>query len=166
MKKLKHVALVFAMLIGGLSYAQISVGGGLGFNDGVSAPGLLFKAEFNLMDNIDVSPSFSYFSGSRVAGDKNKSFELDVNGHYKIEVMEELVLYPLGGLNYSSYEKYFNGGVATLGNYKDDGNALGLNIGGGGQWVFSDSLRAFAEIKYVISSFGHAVFGGGVLLQL
>jgi len=165
MKKLKHVALGFAMLMGGLSYAQISVGGGIGYNDGVSAPGLVLKAEFNLMDNIDVSPSFSYFSGSKVSGYKNNLVAIDVNGHYKIDLSDDLVVYPLGGLNYSSYENGFRQDN-DLNIRVNDGNALGLNVGGGGQWVFSDSLRAFAEIKYTISNFSQVVFGGGVLLQL
>lgn len=171
MKIIKKLVLVVA-LIGGISSmnAQFSIGGGLGYNEGINAPGLVVKAEVEIMEDIAISPSISYFSGSaaRVSGSsyKNNLLAVDVNGHYKIEVMmDELDVYPLVGLNYSSYK---NGGFIFQddGIRQNEGNALGLNVGGGGRWSFSDNLSAFAEVKYTISDFSQVVIGVGVLFQL
>ncbi|RPD96617.1 porin family protein [Aureibaculum marinum] len=167
MKIFKKLVLTIA-LIGGISSmnAQIAAGGGIGYNEGVSGPGLVVKAEIDVMDNISISPSLSYFAGSKIYGFSRNMFSVDANGHYKIEVMmDELDVYPLAGLNYSSYNygDYRYGDVYD--EYKVSGNSLGLNIGGGGRWKFADQLSAFAELKYVISDYSHAVFAGGVLYE-
>ncbi len=165
MKKLKKIALVCTMLMGVSAFAQLSIGGGVGFNDGVDAPGLIVKAEFDIMDNIAISPSFSYFSGSKISSYKNNLMAIDVNGHYKIEMVDDLFIYPLAGLNYSKYNNGF-----TLSNdiefSQKEANALGINVGGGGRWFFKDNLSVFAELKYTVSDFSQVVIGGGILLQL
>ncbi|MDY7394743.1 porin family protein [Aureibaculum sp. 2210JD6-5] len=160
--------LVFAVaLIGGITTmnAQFSIGGGVGFNDKMGGPGILAKAEVEIMDNISISPSISYFFGSKLYGYERNLFAVDANGHYKIEIMmDELDVYPLAGLNYSSY----NTGDYRLNDdeFKVKGNSLGLNIGGGGRWKFTDQLSVFAELKYVISNYSQVVFAGGILYEL
>lgn len=171
MKTVKKIAFVIA-LIGGITTmnAQVSAGGGVAFNEGIDAPGLFVKAEFEIMENIAISPSLSYFSGSeaKVLGSsyKNNLFAVDVNGHYKIEIMmDELDVYPLAGLNYSSYK---NGVKVTFDedeSYQNEGNALGLNVGAGGRWKFADQLSVFAELKYTVSNFSQVVLGAGVLYE-
>ncbi|MBJ2173988.1 outer membrane beta-barrel protein [Aureibaculum sp. A20] len=172
MKIIKKLVLTIA-LIGSISSvsAQFSVGGGLGYNDKINAPGLVVKAEVEIMENIAISPSISYFSGSaaRLSGSdyKNNLFAVDVNGHYKIEIMmDELDVYPLAGLNYSSYKNGANVYFDESGFSQSTGNALGLNIGGGGRWSFSDQLSVFAELKYTISDFSQVVLGAGILYEL
>lgn len=172
MKIIKKIALALAIIGGiGSMNAQMSFGGGLSYNGGINAPGLVVKAEFEIMEDISISPSLSYFSGSRstlLGNDyKNNLFAIDVNGHYKVEVMmDELHVYPLAGLNYSSYN---DGANVFFDNNKisqSKGNALGLNIGAGGRWKFADQLSIFAELKYTISDFSHVVLGAGVLYEL
>ncbi len=166
MRTLKKIAFVIA-LIGGITTmnAQISIGGGIGFNEKVGGPGVIVKAEIDIMDNIAISPSMSYFFGSKLYGYERNLFAVDANGHYKIQVMmDELDVYPLAGLNYSSY----NTGEFRFGEgegYKVKGNSLGINLGGGGRWKFADQLSVFAELKYVVSDYSHAVFAGGVLYE-
>lgn len=167
MKNLKFIA-VFIMAIGTFSMSnaqEISIGGGLGFNDEVDGPGIVAKAEFGIAENISVSPSLSYFAGSRIFGYKQNMFSVDANGHYKIPIMEdELNVYPLAGLNYSNYRggrEHSNGG-----SYEVKDNSIGLNIGGGGRWYFSDQLSVFAELKYVISDYSQVVLVAGVLYQI
>lgn len=126
-------------------------------------PGVIVKAEIDIMDNISISPSLSYFAGGELHGYNRNMFAVDANGHYKIEIMmDELDVYPLAGLNYSSYN---TGKWNNDGGYKYSGNTLGLNIGGGGRWKFAERLSAFAELKYVISSYSNAVFAAGVLYE-
>ena len=174
MKTVKKIALLLILITGlNTANAQLSIGGGLAYNDGINAPGLFAKGEFNIIDNIVLSPSVSYFSGSeaRFSGNvyKNNLLALDVNGHYLIEIMQdELNVYPLAGLNYSNYN---NGGedfifLEDSETRQVDGNALGLNIGAGGKWSFSDQLSVFVELKYVVSDFNQVVLGGGILFEL
>ncbi|MET2986312.1 outer membrane beta-barrel protein [Aureibaculum conchae] len=171
MKIIKKLVFAIVLIASASSInAQFAIGGGLGYNDKINAPGLVVKAEFEIMENIAISPSVSYFSGSeaRLVDNtyKNNLFAVDVNGHYKIEVMmDELDVYPLAGLNYSSYK---NGGFrfGDDGIRQNEGNALGLNLGGGGRWSFSDNLSAFAEVKYTISDFSQVVIAAGVLFEL
>ncbi|PID68519.1 MAG: hypothetical protein CR989_05055 [Flavobacteriales bacterium] len=143
---------------------EISIGGGLGFNDAVDGPGAVAKAEFGITENIAISPSLSYFAGSKIYGYKRNIFSVDANGHYKIPIMQdELNVYPLAGFNYSSY-RY--GDYDYLNEYEVKDNSIGFNIGGGGRWYFSDQFSVFAELKYVISDYSQVVFVGGVLYQL
>ena len=172
MKTLKKIAVILA-LVGGITSlnAQFSIGGGFGYNEGIDAPGVTVKAEFEIMENIAISPSVSYFSGSeaRLVGTayKNNLFAVDINGLYKIEVMmDELDVYPLAGLNYSSYKNGANVVFDGERFSQASGNDLGLNVGGGGRWHFSEKLSAIAEIKYTISGFSQLVAGVGVLYQL
>lgn len=166
MKIVKKVVLVIA-LIGGFSTinAQISLGGGIGYNEKVGGPGVVVKAEIDIMDAVSISPSLSYFAGSKLYGYERNMFAVDANGHYKIEVMmDELDVYPLAGLHYSSYNTggfYIEDGAGR----KIKGNSLGLNLGGGGRWKFADQLSVFAELKYVVSDYSHGVFAGGILYE-
>ncbi|QCX40796.1 porin family protein [Aureibaculum algae] len=168
MKIIKKLVLTLALIggIGSMS-AQVAIGGGVGYNERVSGPGVVVKAEIDVMDNISISPSVSYFAGSKIYGYSRNLFAVDANGHYKIEVMmDELDVYPLAGLNYSSYSYGdYRYGDESINEYKVSGNSLGLNIGGGGRWKFADQLSVFAELKYVVSNYSHAVFAGGVLYQ-
>ena len=166
MKNIKKIAFVIA-LIGGITTmnAQLSIGGGIGYNEKISGPGLVVKAEYGIVKDISISPSLSYFTGSKLYGYKRNLFAVDVNGHYKIEIItDKLHAYPLVGLNYSSYatggyySHYFNDG-------KIKSNSLGLNIGGGGRWKFTDKLSAFAELKYVASNYGQVVLAAGILYE-
>jgi len=167
MNTLKKIALVITLIVSiSTINAQVSVGIGVGYNEGIDAPGLLVKGEFEIMENILISPSVSYFNGSTISGYKNNLLAFDVNGQYIIEIMaDELKVYPLSGLNYSSYKHGFrqNNNLSLTGN---TGNALGLNVGGGGRWYFSDQMSVFAELKYTISNLSQVVLGGGILFEL
>lgn len=167
MKNLKIVvALIMGIGLFSFSNAQeISIGGGVGFNDAVDGPGIVAKAEFGIAENISISPSLSYFAGSKIYGFKRNIFSVDANGHYKIPIMQdELNVYPLAGLNYSSY-RYGDYNLQFT-EYEVKDNSIGLNIGGGGRWFFSDQLSVFAELKYVISDYSQVVFVGGLLYQI
>jgi len=98
------------------------------------------EEEKEIMEGIVLSPSVSYFSGSTLYGYKNNLLAFDVNGQYIIEIMtDELKVYPLAGLNYSNYKHGFNTSNNLI-RTSNTGNALGLNIGGGGRWYFSDQI--------------------------
>ena len=88
----------------------------------------------DLTDNIEFSPSASYyFAGSLIT-----NLQAEADFHYKFDVGDEFILYPLlgGGLDYD--------------NTKDSHSDLNflMNIGCGLTKEFTSSLAGFVECKY------------------
>ncbi len=160
------VGLLFSFVIP-QTQAQISIGGGLGYNEKISGPGITVKAEFNITDQIAVSPGVTYFFGNSLYGFNQNTLAVNVNAHYFFNLIEnKLKIYPLVGANYSNYKT----GVSYYSYYYDtyevSDNAFGINIGAGGRWQFSERLSVYLEPKYVISDFEQIIINAGILFQL
>ncbi|MBQ0786162.1 MAG: outer membrane beta-barrel protein [Oceanihabitans sp.] len=149
--------------------AQISIGGGLGYNEKISGPGVTLKGVFTITDNIAISPSASYFFGNQVYGYKRSLFAGDVNAHYYFNIIEnKLKVYPVAGVNFSSY-KTGNSYYDDLFDYETKqvtDNALGANIGAGATYQFTEKLKVYLEPKFVVSDYSQVVINAGVLLNL
>lgn len=149
--------------------AQTAVGGGLGYNEKISGPGVTLKAVFNITDNIAISPSASYFFGSQLYGYQRNLLAGDLNAHYYFNIIEsKLNVYPVVGANFSSY-KTGNSYYDVYYDYETEkitDNAFGANIGAGATWNFSEKLKVYLEPKYVVSDFSQVVINAGVLLNL
>lgn len=147
--------------------AQIAIGGGLGYNEKISGPGITVKAEFNITDAIAVSPGVTYFFGNSLYGFNQNTLAVDLNAHYFFHLIEnKLKIYPLLGANYSNYKtgaSYYSFYYDT---YEVSDSAFGINIGAGGRWQFSEKLSVYLEPKYVISDFEQIVVNAGILFQL
>ncbi len=80
-------------------------------------------------------------------------FALDVDYHFIVKTKGAdgtsgtSRFYPLVGLDFM-----FNG----------DGSAFGVNLGGGANFMMTDSMAAYAELKYVISDWNGWGIGVGV----
>ncbi|TYB79392.1 outer membrane beta-barrel protein [Bizionia myxarmorum] len=167
--KNKKALLVFGLIIMGAfqTQAQIAIGGGLGYNEKISAPGVTVKAEFTITDDIAVSPGVSYFFGNSLYGFNQNTLAIDVNAHYFFEIIEsKLKIYPLLGLNYSSYKSGASYYSFYYDTYEVSDNAFGVNIGAGGRWKFSEKLSVYLEPKYVISEYEQIIINAGILFQL
>jgi opacity protein-like surface antigen len=164
----KNVFIILVLGITSYSQAQIAVGGGLGFNERVSSVGLTVKEEIGITDEIAITPNISYFFGSgSLVGFSQNLFAVDVNATYAFDIIENLKVYPLVGLNYSRYR------IGTSSFLFDDvqdvgvsNGALGANIGAGAQWQFTDSLSVYFEPKFVASNYSQVVVNAGVLFKL
>lgn len=146
--------------------AQITVGGGLGFNQKVSSVGITAKGEFSITDKIAISPNVSYFFGSAAFVGFNQSvLGIDVNGTYSFDIIDNLKVYPIVGLNYSSYK---TGGTYLFVDeqFGVKSNAFGANIGAGAQWQFTDTLSVYLEPKFVASNYSQVIVNVGILLKL
>ncbi len=90
--------------------------------------------------------------GSIIFANKTR-FALDVDYHFIIKSSSSdgtagtSRFYPLVGLDFM-----FNG----------DGSNFGLNLGGGANFMLTDTMAAFAELKYVISDWNGFGIGVGV----
>jgi len=167
MKK-KNIALLItlSLLFAFQAEAQISVGGGLGYNEKIAGPGITLKGAFDLTENIAVSPSASYFFGSSLFGFNRNLIAIDVNAHYYFDIIEEeLKVYPVAGLNFSRYKTGLSDILgANTGNIT--ANAFGVNIGAGATYKFTDRLKVYLEPKFIISNYSQIVINAGVLFNL
>jgi opacity protein-like surface antigen len=74
------------------------------------------------------------------------TFRLDADYHFIINPGKPSRFYPLGGLQFA---------------FNSDSAKLGLNVGGGVNFMLTEKLAAFAELKYVIGDWdGWAITGG------
>ncbi|WP_452227988.1 outer membrane beta-barrel protein [Lacinutrix sp. MEBiC02404] len=148
--------------------AQISIGGGLAYNEKISAPGITLKGVFTITDNIAISPSASYFFGNQVYGYKRSILAVDVNAHYYFDIIEsKLKVYPIAGVNFSSYKTGgYNNAFFTDNTYQVKDNAFGGNIGAGATYQFTEKLKVYLEPKFVVSDYSQVVINAGVLLNL
>ncbi|MEO8934768.1 MAG: outer membrane beta-barrel protein [Xanthomarina sp.] len=170
--KSKKALLVYTIifLFGLHTQAQISIGGGLGYNEEISGPGITGKAEFNITEEIAVSPGITYFFGSSLYGFNRNVLAVDANAHYFFNIIDsKLKIYPLVGLNYSSYKS--GGRNSTIYGYtysteKVSNSAFGVNIGAGARWAFTEKLSVYLEPKYVASDFGQVIINAGILYRL
>lgn len=116
-------------------------GAGLAVHDGEF--GIQARKDFWL--GGDISQITGQFS---VLFPKKTVFALDVDYHFIIKSDSGTSrFYPLAGIDFK-----FNG----------DGSDFGLNLGGGANFMMTDKMAAFAEIKYVISDWDGFGFGLGV----
>ena len=143
---MKKIILTIAIVLGMSQFAKAQTDVGAGVLVGAySNLAVEVKANFNVTDDISISPSFDYFLVDSAYD--YTMFMISADGHYNFEVSDGFVAYPLLGFN------YFN--ISSDGfSY---GSGIGLNIGGGATYSLSDSMKLYVEAKYVRSGFGLSV---------
>ena len=149
---MKKIILTFAILISftQITKAQTEVGGGILVGT-VSTLAIEAKANFGVSDKISISPSFDYYL---MDSEYSYSFfMLGADGHYNMEIDDEFKWYPLAGLNYF---------VVSGDGYTASSN-IGLTLGAGAIYNLSDTMKVYAEAKYIRSGFGLAA---GILFSL
>ncbi len=148
---MKKIILSLVIILGVSQFAKAQTDLGVGVLVGTGTTAIEAKANFNVSDVISVSPSFDYFL-------VDSSFDYSLymiaaDGHYNFEVSDQFVAYPLVGLNY----------FVVSGNGYTGGSNIGLTIGGGATYGLSDSMKLYAEAKYIRSGFG---LSAGILFSL
>ena len=157
MKLFKSIIITLIVLIISLpATAQMNVGGGLAFGLDVESLGITAKASKAYNDKISISPSFTFF----LSGDYDL-FELNGDGHYFFSESDVLELYGLAGLNYSKITIETNSIFGNIG-----GSELGLNIGAGALKDLNESMKIYAEAKYVLSGFDQLVINAGIYIPI
>jgi len=159
---MRKILLTITIVLGVSQFAkaQTDLGGGIALWGDM---GIEAKANFGITEEISISPSIDYFLNDNSDGGTFLMFNVD--GHYNFDVGEGFVAYPLIGISYYyfSYDtpKYVIDGQ-TYGGRVSDGD-IDLNIGGGATYALSDSMKLYAEIKFMRSDLGLSV---GVLFGL
>ena len=145
MKKVLLSLLISVFALG--VYAQKgekSIGLNLGYGSEIESVAIGAKFNYGLTDQIRLSPSFNYF----LKKDGLSAYEFNADVHYLFEVAPKISAYPLAGLNYTSMK--YSADIMGLSISTSD-SELGLNLGGGLGYQFSDNITLGFELKYVVS---------------
>lgn len=144
---------------------ETRIGALLAYGTEVENLGIGANAEFPIMDKLTISPSFIYYLPKDQVGVKVNWFEINGNANYYFLEQDNLSVYGLGGLNYSSVKVKYDGPYGDLIDYGAADGRFGLNIGGGANFILGNHMP-FAELKYVIIDGGQLVLAAGVKFGL
>lgn len=163
MKKIILLAIVtFALAFN--SFAQISAGGGISYGTEQKTIGFNFRGQYNVWENVDIVGGLTFYLPHKekqtvffaTIDSKTTMWSFDIDGHYNFELMDNLKVYPIAGLNISGVSVEVNGN-------KVSDTEVGFNIGAGATYEITDKLAGFFEIKYTLGNYDQAVVGIGVL---
>lgn len=170
---LKFFILLPFILIGTMSNGQIQIKAGLGLSYGTEAAtvGLHFRGDVDLNEQWTGSmniitylgPNFGDEDFSGIGGIKATYWELNFDAHYNAIISDDMTIYPLAGLNLSTAGVKTTLNIPFGGSFGDTETKVGLNIGGGLNYLVAERISILGEIKYVISDFDQLVITGGAL---
>lgn len=133
---------------------QNNVGVALAYGSEIENLGLGVNAEFVIMDNLTIAPSFIYFFPEKNSYVTIDLWELNGNAHYYFLNNEKIGVYGLGGINYThASAKTDFLGYST----KAKSGEVGLNLGGGFKYHLNEQWSPAAELKYVIGDYDQLV---------
>lgn len=143
---------------------DIKAGGGFAYGSEIEKLGLQLNGYYRLPANeqIFVGADFTYYFPETETAfgveEKITWIEININGQYHFLQEEELGVYGLGGLNYTSLS--FSVEADGFDSSASE-SEIGLNIGGGVEYNLDFGL-VYGELKFVISDADQLVFGAGV----
>lgn len=111
-----------------------------GTGDNLSNIGLGVKYQYNVIDNLRIEPSFTYFFKK----DNISMWDISANVHYQFELADRFTLYPLAGLSVMGVK-------ASYGGFSASDNDFGVNLGVGCDFDLTDYLILDVEAKYRIA---------------
>ena len=158
---MKKIILTIAIVLGisQLAKAQVDVGGGVALWGNIAIEA---KADFPITEQISISPSIDYLLVDENFDNYSSTYLMfNADGHYNFDVSEGFVAYPLVGINYYYWSYSYD--IEGLGDYSGDGGDVSINIGGGATYALSDSMKLYAELKFLRSDIG---LSAGVLFSL
>lgn len=160
--KMKHIVFIlFFAAISQISFAQISIGGGLAVGTEIENIGFSAKGAYQINDQWAGNAGFTLFLPKSNGGLDLTLWTVNFDGHYLFKLNDKFSAYPLAGLNISTFSTDVNLGI--FGTEKVSNTKVGLNIGGGALLNISEKMNGFAELKYVIGDFDQLVLNVGVL---
>ena len=153
-----------------VSQAQIDtrIGAKLAYGTEIENLGIGANAEFGVLDNLSISPSFIYYLPKEESFITVNWWEINGNVNYYFLQDEDIQLYGLGGLNYTNVSVDANLDLGEFGDFSGDDSdgRFGLNLGAGANLDLGGSIMPFAELKYVIIDDGQLVLAAGVKFNI
>lgn len=165
-KLLPTITLFFIFSLTALAQNETKIGALLAYGTEIKNLGIGANAEFPVMEKMTISPSLIYYLPKNETVVKINWFEVNANANYYFVQEENMDVYGLAGLNYSSVKVKYDGDLGFLGNYSSSDGRFGLNLGGGANFNIGSGITPFAELKYVIIDGGQLVIAGGVKFNI
>lgn len=168
MKKIFMTLCVALITLGASAQkGEQNIGAHVLYGTDASNIGLGVKYQNNITDAIRLEAVGDYY----LKTDGFSMFDVNVNGHYLFPLSDKVTVYPLVGINYTSWKQE---SAISYGEEHSDYNidikdtSIGLNIGGGIQYKLTDKIRIGAELKYQTISAARStvVIGAGVTFTL
>lgn len=149
------------LLSANTSFAQLRVGGGIGYGTDIEELGIMVRGLYDIDDEWRGAASFVYY----LDGIEDVSFwEINFNGHYVIVDNGNIQVHALAGLNFTRVGFTF---IDFNGNrFSEGATETGINIGGGVIVPLSDALDLIADLKYVISDASQLLLAVGVIVPI
>ncbi len=180
MKKFYAVVLLAILIYPAVNAQFTKVGGGLAFGSGFyfnNEPfsdfrsghmAVSFKGIYELNLPVHISPSYTIFypNITRAENYRSSVFSMmfDVNCHYVFNSLDQFEFYGLAGMNILlAWQKSKSQASDT---FRQNDNALGLNIGAGTYIKITDQFDVYVEAKYIISRYDQFMLNAGVLINL
>jgi outer membrane protein X len=148
-----------------MAQTETRIGGLLAYGTEIESIGIGANAEFPIIEKLTISPSFIYYLPKDEDGGKINWFEVNANANYYLLDQENVGVYGLAGLNYSSIKVKIDGDAVFGEDFSVSDGRLGLNLGGGANFNLG-KLTPFTEIKYVIIDRGQLVIAAGVKFDI
>ena len=133
---------------------EMAVGGQIAYGSGddYSNLGLGAKFQWNILDNIRLEPSFTYF----LKKDYVNMWDLSADVHYLFPITDKVTVYPLAGLSIlgvkASVPSVDLGEWGSYGEGSASDSEFGFNLGGGIDYKLADKLTLNAGLKYKMCS--------------
>lgn len=142
--------------------AQLNFGGGLCYGTDIERMGLNLRGGFLINEKLNVGADLNFFFPETDGAAKASFYEINLNGYYWLEASDNILFYPLAGLNISFFSFSFD---SPVGNISESDSEIGFNVGGGLGFKINN-LTPFVEGKYIISEWDQVVLTFGVLILL
>ena len=123
--------------------AQKQAGAGITYGADVKSLGLMIETEYFFNKDLAISPDLIIYL--------SQGWELNLNGTVFLVGIDDLMIYGLGGLNFSTFSKI---------------TKMGINIGAGANFDIGEKVTPFAELKYILGGFDQLVLGFGLRLPV
>lgn len=152
MKKSILVFICFFVLIGQTAFAQLSAGAGLAYGFDNKDLGIQLRGIYGITETWRAGGDFIFY----LDGVEGASvYEFNANAHYVFKNDDDFHLYGLAGLNFFlvSFSEFDFGTVSEL----------GINLGGGIGYPFTEQLTGIGEIKLSLGDASQFVIGVGVV---
>jgi outer membrane protein X len=140
------------------------IGAQLGYGTGIESLGIGARFDYAITDAILLAPDLMYFFGKSEGEVDLNWFDINLNGNYLFDVGNpDITPYALAGINIAIFSTNFDD--FGFGNFGATGTKLGLNLGGGADFVVG-TVIVFGEMRYAISNLDQFVIQGGVKFPL
>jgi outer membrane immunogenic protein len=156
---------MFVMGLAVASFAQVRVGGMVGYGSDINQWGLGANAEFffNNSSKMAIAPKLMFYFPQKSGGIKYSYWELNGDFHYYFVKDNPVGIYGLAGLNLTTVRT--KAAANYLEGYDNSHSELGVNLGLGMN-VDVGSVLPFAEVKYIAGNISQTVIFLGLKIPV